>query len=115
MPQEYDSLPHQIDHVLALQHGGLTTPSNTCMACVACNKFKGPNLSGIDPITRRVVRLFNPRRLQWDQQFRWDDALLVGTTPAGRATVSLLRINSLERVAFRALLIAEGVFPPREK
>jgi hypothetical protein len=113
MPQEYDELPFQIDHVLALQHGGPTTPANTCLACAVCNRYKGPNLSSIDPRTSRVVRLFHPRRLRWERHFLWNGVILEGRTQAGRATVSLLQINSEQRVALRTLLLAEGVFPQR--
>jgi 5-methylcytosine-specific restriction endonuclease McrA len=52
MPQQYDDLPFQIDHILARQHGGPTTLSNTGLACMACNKFKGPNIASIDGATR---------------------------------------------------------------
>ena len=112
MPQRYDDLPFQIDHILAEQHGGLTTAANTCLACVACNKFKGPNIAGFDPASRQVVRLFHPRRHKWSRHFHWEGAVLIGRTSIGRTTVAVLRINSLERVALRLSLIEEGVFPP---
>jgi hypothetical protein len=38
--------------------------------------------------------------------------VLVGRTPAGRATVATLRINLDHRAAYRRELIEEGVFPP---
>ena len=113
MPQEFDDLPFQVDHILAQQHGGMTTASNTCLACVACNKHKGPNLSGVDPVTHRVVRLFNPRRSQWNRRFRWNGVVLVGKTAGARATVAVLRINSSERIALRSMLMQEEAFPPR--
>jgi hypothetical protein len=37
--------------------------------------------------------------------------VLVGLTPAGRATVRVLKINLDHRVGFRRVLIAEGGFP----
>src|SRR4051812_37960714 len=60
MPAELDDLPFQIDHVIAIQHGGRALASNTALACAACNRFKGPNLSGIDGRTGRITRLFHP-------------------------------------------------------
>jgi hypothetical protein len=66
----------------------------------------------VDPDTKKIVPLFNPRRHMWLRHFRWDGPLLAGLTPAGRATVAVLEINLPHRVAFRQGLIDEGVFPP---
>jgi hypothetical protein len=38
--------------------------------------------------------------------------VLVGLTPVGRATVTVLEINLDHRVALRQGLIDEGAFPP---
>jgi hypothetical protein len=112
MSQEYDDGTFEIDHIIAVTHGGPTRASNLCLACFSCNSFKGPNLSGRDTKTRKIVALFNPRRHRWHRHFRWDGPRLVGRTPMGRATVATLRINLDHRVAYRQELIAEGVFPP---
>jgi hypothetical protein len=111
MSQEWDDLTFEIDHVIAVSHGGPTRSENLCLACFACNSFKGPNLAGIDSTTRKVVPLFNPRRHKWTRHFRWNGAVLVGRTPQGRATIATLRINLDHRVAHRQALIEEGVFP----
>src|SRR5437588_10548228 len=112
MPQQYERTTFEIDHVIALSHGGRTRASNLCLACFSCNSFKGPNLAGIDPKTRKVVPLFNPRRHSWHRHFRWNGPVLIGRTPAGRATVATLSINLDHRTAYRQELIDEGVFPP---
>ena len=112
MPQEFDDIPFEIDHIIAETHEGITRLSNLCLCCFACNRHKGPNIAGIDPGTRKIVPLFNPRRHKWSRHFRWDGPLLVGRTPQGRATVRVLKINLEYRVAFRQELIDEGVFPP---
>jgi 5-methylcytosine-specific restriction endonuclease McrA len=65
MPQIYDELPFEVDHVVAEQHGGKTVASNLALACFADNHHKGPNLAGIDPKTRKRTWLFNPRRHRW--------------------------------------------------
>jgi hypothetical protein len=80
--------------------------------CHFCNRHKDPNIAGVDPKTRRIVPLFNPRRHKWSRHFRWDGPVLVGKTPAGRATVGVLKINLDHRVGFRRELIEEGGFPP---
>jgi hypothetical protein len=50
------------------------------------------------------VRLFHPRRDKWTEHFAMDGALIVGKTPIGRVTVSLLRMNDARRLRVRALL-----------
>ena len=35
MPQEYDDLPFEIDHVIAESHGGPTRAANLALACFA--------------------------------------------------------------------------------
>ncbi len=113
LPQALSSTFHQIDHIIAEQHGGKTEAHNLALACLACNHHKGPNLAGIDPKTGKRAWLFNPRLHNWNHHFRWSGAVLVGRTPIGRATVQVLAINLPHRIAQRAALIAEGEFPPR--
>jgi hypothetical protein len=110
--QRYDELPFEIDHIIPRQHEGQTVASNLALACFACNHHRGPNLSGIDSKTKKIVRLFHPRRHKRSRHFLWDGAVLVGRTAIGRATVAVLAINLLHRVRHRSQLIAEGVFPP---
>jgi hypothetical protein len=111
MIEEFDDLPFQVEHIIAKQHGGSDDPDNLALACVPCNLHKGPNLSGIDPLTGKIVRLFDPRRQRWRRHFRWNGALLEGRTLSGRATVEVLRINLAIRVALRQSLIDNGEFP----
>jgi hypothetical protein len=94
-------LPFQIDHIIARKHGGLTRPNNTGRACLACNHHKGPCIGGRDKVTEKLVPLFNPRRHSWHRHFRWDGPVLVGVTPIGRVTVTVLKINLDYRVGFR--------------
>jgi HNH endonuclease len=111
-PQQADALPFHIDHIIARQHGGETAAGNLALACYACNLHKGPNLSGRDPRTRKIVRLFHPRRNSWRRHFRWNGPVLVGRTAIGRATVATLGINLPHRVELRQFLIGEGTLPP---
>jgi hypothetical protein len=112
LPQIFSSVRFQLDHIVAEQHGGQTIPSNLALACLADNNHKGPNLAGMDPKSGKRVWLFNPRRQKWSRHFRWDGAFIVGRTPVGRATIAVLGMNLPHRVAQRAALISEGVFPP---
>lgn len=112
MPQKYDELDFELDHIIAQQHEGKTVFANLALSCLPCNRYKGPNLAGIDPQTGKIARLFHPRRHRWLSRFRWDGPELVGRTPIGRATVTVLKINLPHRIRLRKELIEEGVFPP---
>jgi hypothetical protein len=109
MPARFDASPAQIDHVIAKQHRGRSSFSNLAQICALCNRHKGPNLTGIDLKTRRIMRLYDPRRDTWNEHFLWRLTTLVGLTPVGRATITVLAINQSRRVAARAALIAEGL------
>jgi hypothetical protein len=108
----YPTVTFPIDHIIARQHGGETTAENLAMSCLHDNSYKGPNIAGIDPRTRKLTPLFNPRRHRWRAHFRWNGPIIVGRTPVGRATVLVLNMNHPDAVAVRAALIEEGVFPP---
>lgn len=98
----------QLEHIIAKKHGGSDDPANLAMACDRCNAYKGPNLSGIDPETGQIVALFNPRTQNWQEHFAYADALIVGLTPCGRATVVVLNMNAPRRVRLRAALLELG-------
>jgi hypothetical protein len=85
MPEIYDRPAFELEHIIARQHEGPTAAGNLAWACFTCNKRKGPNLAGIDNVTRTVVPLFHPRRHKWSRHFRWRGALLVGRTPLSAA------------------------------
>ena len=112
LPRTVMPIAFEIDHIIARKHRGAAVASNLALACFPCNSHKGSNLSGIDPASGAIVRLFHPRRHKWTHHFRWDGPVLIGRTPIGRATVVVLEINLPYRVAIRQELIDEGVFPP---
>ncbi len=113
MPQEFDRLPFQIDHIIARKHHGSDVPDNLALACFACNNHKGPNVAGVDSNTGEVVRLYHPRRDKWEEHFEWQGASLVGRTAIGRVTVDVLEFNLPHRIQLREMLMEEGVFPGR--
>ena len=98
----------QIEHIIAKKHGGSDDPDNLCVACERCNAHKGPNLTGIDPTTNQIQRLFDPRQQDWDMHFASLGPLIVGLTDVGRTTVDVLAMNESRRVQLRARLIAQG-------
>jgi hypothetical protein len=95
--------------VVAQQHTDETeeTPDRLALACDRCNICKGTNLSSIDPITREIVLLFNPRQDAWEEHFAMRGAKIVGLTPTGRASVRLLQMNAKHRIELREWLIEE--------
>jgi hypothetical protein len=113
VPQSaYPTVTFPIDHIIARQHGGPTILSNLALSCLHDNAHKGTNLTGIDPVTKKITKLYNPRRHKWAKHFRWHGALLVGLTPVGRTTIVVLAMNDPEAVAVRQALLDEGSFPP---
>jgi hypothetical protein len=90
-----------VEHIIARQHGGSDDEANLALACHHCNLHKGPNLTGIDPETRAVVRLFHPRLDARDVHFQLQGRFVVGLTPIGRATVRTLAMNYPEMVELR--------------
>ena len=111
MPDDVLRLPHEPDHIVATQHGGQATFENLAYTCFRCNRFKGPNLSSIDPVTSAITPLFNPRADIWPDHFLWSDAKIIPLTAIGRATATLLRFNDPERINLRANLMRRGHYP----
>ncbi len=89
------------EHIVAVQHGGETVAENLAVACPACNFRKGTNLTGIDETSRDVVMVFHPRRDHWAEHFARHGGWIEPLTAAGRATSTLLDLNSPERVSAR--------------
>jgi hypothetical protein len=102
-------LPFQIDHIIARQHGGPTAIGNLALACLHCNRFKGPNIAGLDPESGELVRLFHPRTDLWEEHFRLEGARIAGRTAIGRATVQVLAMNAADLLLVRLELIREGI------
>ena len=113
LPQKFSLIPFEIDHVIARKHRGPTVADNLALSCFYCNSYKGANLSGIDPETGAVARLFDPRRQKWVRHFRWNGPYLEGRTRIGRATITVLEINHQDAVDARRCLIEEEGFPPQ--
>ena len=86
--------------------------TNLALACVFCNRHKGPNVGGVDPRTGRHTRLFNPRKDRWKDHFRWSVERLLGKTAVGRVTIVVLAMNHQNQLRVRRALIREDLFPP---
>ncbi len=105
LPAGVAFFPHEVDHVIAEKHGGATDADNLAFACWRCNRHKGTDLGSFDPQTGTFSFLFNPRTQNWVEHFMFDEIRLVGLTVEGRTTISLLQLNSDERLAERQRLL----------
>lgn len=101
----------EVDHVIAVQHEGPTTSVNLAYACLTCNRAKGTNVATVDRKTKKLVRLFNPRRDSWGRHFALKDGRFVGKTAIGKATIRLLGLNDKARIEERRLLMLLGTYP----
>jgi hypothetical protein len=107
----YPTVPFPIDHIIAQQQGGPTVLGNLALSCLHDNSHKGPNIAGLDPVTKKLTKLFNPRRHKWARHFRWNGIHLRGRTAIGRVTVAVLAMNDPAVIEVRQALFQEGLFP----
>ncbi len=110
LPQAVALHQHEPDHIVPRQHGGETQENNLALACLRCNRYKGPNVGSFDPLTGVLVPLFNPRTQAWASHFAWDGATVQPLTPEARVTVKVLRLNDADRIAERQRLIEVGLY-----
>src|SRR5438552_3933382 len=90
-PQQETLLPLEVDHIIALKHGGLTILENLALACPTCNIQEGTDLASIDSTTGKICRLFHPRNDSWNDHFQIQREFIVPLTPIGRVTEFLLK------------------------
>ncbi len=109
-PEVATLVSHEVDHIIAEKHGGLTQADNLALSCALCNKHKGSDLASIDPKTGDIAPLYNPRKDNWSKHFGFNEAEFFGITPIGRVTVKLLQLNRQDRLEERKLLIKAGMF-----
>ena len=115
IPESIAFVPHEIDHVIAQKHGGLTEFENLAVCCAICNKHKGSDLTSIDPETGEITPLYNPRQDRWIEHFMLRGAAILPLTAKGRVTVRLLQFNTTERTEERALLLAADLIIPSRR
>jgi hypothetical protein len=112
IPELATFAPHEIDHIIAEKHGGLTEAENLALSCTLCNKYKGSDLTSIDPDTGEIVPLYHPRQDLWYEHFQLNDAEIVAVTAKARVTIRLLQLNRQDRVKERQLLLQAGMIDP---
>jgi hypothetical protein len=103
----------EVDHIISLKHGGLTSEENLAYACLFCNRNKGSDIASIIPGTDERVRFFNPRIDRWHEHFRLggDGISIVPRTAIGEATSRIFGFNTSERLLEREALLQAGRYP----
>ncbi|MFN8372091.1 MAG: HNH endonuclease [Anaerolineae bacterium] len=114
--QQYLNLTLEIEHIQPQAKGGTDEETNLWIACRACNSHKGEQTHALDPITNRLIALFNPRLQNWHEHFTWSDdkTLIIGVTPCGRATIEALQMNHKLAVEVRGHWVHVGWHPPKD-
>ena len=106
----------EMEHIQPEVKDGETIDENLALACRRCNGLKFTKTQHTDPISKEIVDLYNPRKDNWHDHFHWndDEALMVGKTPKGRATIDLLQINRPSNINLRSVLRLIGLHPPTD-
>jgi hypothetical protein len=112
LPAHGGTAPFHVDHIIPRKHGGTDDADNLCLACYKCNAHKSHDLTGFDPETGKIEPLYHPRKQHWAVHFSLRaDMHIEGRTSTGRTTVSVLQMNTEERVENRQLLAELGDYP----
>ncbi|MEB3281383.1 MAG: HNH endonuclease signature motif containing protein [Lyngbya sp.] len=109
--ENFSIYSHEIDHAIAIKHGGKTTEENLVLACLPCNRYKGSDLTSFDPLTDKITPLFNPRTQNWSDHFKLERGYILGLTPTGRTTIFLLKFNEPGRFQLRQALANQKLYP----
>src|SRR6476620_6305004 len=93
-PQRLVMARLEIEHIIPIAKGGISSELNLWLCCPLCNRFKSDRTSARDPDSDADMLLFNPRTERWSEHFRWseDGIRVIGLTPTGRATVVALHL-----------------------
>ena len=114
LPASFSPSSFNFEHIIPLIKQGLTTLENLAFSCGGCNAHKKDKVEALDALTRQLSPLFNPRTDIWSNHFEWndDDLQIIGSSPTGRATVQLLKVNREGNINLRKLLKMAGLHPP---
>jgi len=111
IPKILSNYEFHIEHIIGIQHGGLSLPDNLAWCCSFCNWKKGPNIATLLDSSNDLVPLFHPRQHNWFAHFDTERGLILAKTQVGRATAKLLELNLPERVEIRNILALAGFYP----
>jgi flavin reductase (DIM6/NTAB) family NADH-FMN oxidoreductase RutF len=109
IPESAVLIAHEVDHVIAEKHGGLTEEDNLALSCTICNKYKGSDVASVAPDTKAITPLFNPRTDRWSDHFQMVGSQFLSLTTVGAVTISAAGIPNLAPFSFYN---AVAGFPP---
>jgi len=109
--QDFSIFSHEVDHAVAIKHGGSSNEENLVLSCLPCNRHKSSDLTSIDPITQEITPLFNPRSHKWLDHFQLNESNIIGLTAIGRTTIFLLKLNEPKRLLIRQALTLQQLYP----
>jgi 5-methylcytosine-specific restriction endonuclease McrA len=94
-PERLSANRFSIDHLTPKSLSGSDDLNNLALACRRCNERRYNFVAGIDPETKEIVPIFNPRQQNWKEHFVWTDngVMIEGLTAVGRATCIRLDLN----------------------
>lgn len=113
MPLDFSHDPFEAEHNIPISKSGKTESNNLAFACRGCNLHKSDKILGFDSVSDEIVRLFNPRKDAWNENFGWakNFTVIIGLTPIGRATVEVLNLNRQGLLNQREMLYKFGKHP----
>jgi HNH endonuclease len=111
----YSPQPFDAEHVIPVSKDRSDDVDNLACACGGCNGSKYNKTHAADPFDGKIVPLFHPRQMSWNEHFIWSPDFLhiVGITAIGRATVEALDLNRIGLLNFRRALLRLGAHPPK--
>jgi hypothetical protein len=112
MHQSLQGGQFHVEHICPTSRGGTSDLDNLALACPGCNLWKADHMVALDEESGASVRLFDPRSDNWHEHFHWVGREIIGQTPTGRATVTLLDLNHPRRLQIRQAEELFNLFPP---
>ena len=112
-PESIFNVVFEVEHIHPVAAGGNSTEENLALACRSCNSFKGSRSSYQDPESNREEQFYHPRYDQWEEHFLASSGSseIAPLTAIGRATVSVLKMNSRSQLTARQFWIQLSLFP----
>jgi hypothetical protein len=101
----------QIEHIVAIKHGGGSELDNLAYACPHCNQHKGSDLVTFLIDYDDLVAIYNPRKMDWSVHFEVDFGSIQAKTRIAEATIKLLYLNDPDLIILRQLLAEIGHYP----
>ena len=112
MHQVLKGATFHVEHVVPRSRGGSSELDNLAWCCPGCNLHKSDRTEAPASGSDERVPLFNPRQDSWQMHFQWEGHHVMGRTPIGQATISLLDLNHPRRILIRQAEELFGFFPP---